>query len=134
LSEPAKVGDALTALASPAIDRDVLRLFADASGDHNPVHIDKHFAMNAGLPDVIAHGMLGMAWLGRMVTNSVPQAKVRSLSGRFLGITHLGSTLTCRGRVTELFQEAGEPRARLHIEAVDQTGDVKISGEAVVAV
>ena len=45
-----------------------LALFAGASGDHNPIHIDIDFARKAGMPDVFAHGMLSMAWLGRLLT------------------------------------------------------------------
>jgi hypothetical protein len=42
----------------------MLAVFAGASGDHVPLHIDIDFARRAGMPDVFAHGMLGMAWLG----------------------------------------------------------------------
>ncbi len=44
------------------VDRTTLALFAGASGDHNPIHIDIDFARRAGMPDVFAHGML--AWPG----------------------------------------------------------------------
>ena len=63
-----QVGDTLPALQLAPVDRQTLALFAGASGDHNPVHIDIDFARKAGMPDVFAHGMLGMAWLGRLLT------------------------------------------------------------------
>ncbi|GAO70694.1 MaoC family dehydratase [Comamonas sp. E6] len=56
-----QVGDALPALELSPISRTTLALFAGASGDHNPIHIDTDFARKAGMPDVFAHGMLGMA-------------------------------------------------------------------------
>lgn len=59
-----QVGDELPTLKLPAVDRTVLALFGGASGDHNPVHIDIDFARRAGMPDVFAQGMLGMAWRG----------------------------------------------------------------------
>ncbi len=127
------LGSELPALTLPAVDRTTLALFAGASGDHNPVHIDIDAARRAGMTDVFAHGMLGMAWLARMVTAAVPQARLRGLSARFRGMTHLGHVITCRGRVTEIFTEDGEERARIVIETVNQFGDVKIAGEAVVA-
>jgi acyl dehydratase len=128
-----EVGDMLPLLTLPPVDRGTLALFAGASGDHNPIHIDTDAARRAGMVDVFAHGMLGMAWLGRMLAAAMPQARIRSLSVRFQGMTHLGHVVTCRGRVTELLSEDGEARARLAIETVNQYGEVKIAGEAVVA-
>ena len=68
------VGDTLPELTMPPINRTTLALFAGASGDHNPVHIDMDFGEAAGMPDVFAHGMLVMAYLGRTLTNWMPQA------------------------------------------------------------
>ena len=56
-----QLGDVLPPLDMPPINRTQLALFAGASGDHNPIHIDTDFARQAGMPDVFAHGMLGMA-------------------------------------------------------------------------
>jgi acyl dehydratase len=63
-----KVGDTLPPLTLGPVNRTMLALFAGASGDHNAVHIDIDFARSAGMPDVFAHGMLSMAWLGRLLT------------------------------------------------------------------
>lgn len=133
MSNALEPGSELQPLTLPAIDRTTLALFAGASGDHNPIHIDIDAARHAGMPDVFAHGMLGMAWLGRLVTATVPQTRLRSLSARFRGMTHLGHAVTCRGRVVDVFTENGEARARIAIETVNQFGEVKIAGEAVVA-
>ena len=43
------------------IDRAMLKNYADASGDQNPIHQNEEFAVSVGLPNVIAHGMLTMA-------------------------------------------------------------------------
>ena len=56
--EGLEVGDTLPPLTLPAIDRTTLALFAGASNDHNPIHIDIDFAQKAGMKDVFAHGML----------------------------------------------------------------------------
>jgi acyl dehydratase len=45
------------------ISRDDIRAYADASGDHNPLHLDDAAARAAGFPGVIAHGMLTMGHL-----------------------------------------------------------------------
>ncbi|MCY1546613.1 hypothetical protein D9M68_826170 [compost metagenome] len=85
------------------------------------------------MPDVFAHGMLSAAYLGRLLTQWVPQSQVRSLSMRFIGITQLGHIPACTGVVTEKFEEAGEQRVRLQICCGNQYGEEKIAGEAVVA-
>ncbi len=85
------------------------------------------------MPDVFAHGMLGMAWLGRLVTNWVPQSQLRQLDARFLGITHLGNAMRCSGHVTEKFVQDGEQRVRIELRSANQYGEPKIAGEAVVA-
>ena len=82
-----KVGDTLPPLTLPPVNRTMLALFAGASGDHNPIHIDIDFARKAGMPDVFAHGMLGMAWLGRLLTQWVPQQQIKYFGVCFLGIT-----------------------------------------------
>ena len=56
----------LPELILPPISRTTLALFAGASGDHNPIHIDLDFARAVGMSDVFAHGMLSMAYLGRL--------------------------------------------------------------------
>ena len=128
-----KVGDSLPPLSLPPVDRTMLALFAGASGDHNRVHIDIDYVRAAGMPDVFAHGMLSMAWLGRLLVQWVDQRRIRSFGVRFTGITHLGHVITCSGKVVELLEVDGEQRAKVEIQTANQYGDVKILGDAVVA-
>ncbi len=128
------VGDVLPSISTGSVDRTTLALFAGASGDHNPIHIDIDFARSAGMEDVFAHGMLGMAWLSRVLIAWADQRRLREWQVRFLGITHLGDEITCSGRVTEKLEIGGERCVRLHVEAVNQANDTKIVGSAVVAV
>ena len=127
------VGDELPPLQLPPVDRTALALFAGASGDHNAIHIDIDVARRAGLPDVFAQGMLGMAWLGRLLTRWVPQHQLRQFDVRFQGITHLGNALRCSGRIVDKFMHDGEPRVRLELRCANQHGQTKIVGEAIVA-
>lgn len=128
-----KVGDRLPALQLPPVDRATLALFGGASGDHNPIHIDLDFARRSGMPDVFAQGMLGMAWLGRLITQWVPQSRIRRYDARFAGITHLGNAITCSGEVVELMDIDGEACARVAVSSSNQYGQSKIVGEAIVA-
>ncbi|MFJ4291870.1 MaoC family dehydratase [Cupriavidus sp. NPDC089707] len=128
-----KVGDKLPALVLPPVNRTTLALYAGASGDHNPIHIDIDFARKSRMPDVFAHGMLSAAYLGRLLTGWVPQASLRSVSIRFTGITHLGNQPTCTGEIVEKFEANGEKRVKVAIKCANQYGEDKLVGEAVAA-
>jgi acyl dehydratase len=128
-----QVGDALPPLQLPPVDRTTLALFGGASGDHNSIHIDTDFARRVGMPDVFAQGMLGMAWLGRLITGWAPQSRLRRFDARFQGITHLGNAMRCEGRVVEKFETDGEQRVRVELRSTNQYGQTKITGEAIVA-
>jgi acyl dehydratase len=128
-----EIGDQLVDKTFPPISRHTLALYCGASGDHNTMHVDSDFAKKAGFPDVFAQGMLAMAYLGQAVTDAAPPDRLRSFSTRFLAITQLGAKLTCQGSVAQLFEADGEKLARLSLTARDENGEVKLAGEAVVA-
>lgn len=128
-----KVGDRIVHKEFPEITRHRLALYCGASGDHNPIHVDLDFAKKAGFPDVFSHGMLVMAYLGQALTDAVPPPRIRTFSTRFVAITQLGAKLTCEGTVAELLEHNGEKRARLALTTKDQTGEIKLAGEAIIA-
>lgn len=128
------IGDAIPELVIDRVSRTTLALYAGASGDHNPIHIDTDFTKRAGVGDVFAHGMLVMAWMGRALTGFAPQSALRGWGVRFASITRVGDAIHCNGTVVEKFEENGERRLRLEISATDRDGDVKLTGEAVIAV
>jgi len=128
-----QVGDKIPALPLPPISRLTLALYCGASGDHNPIHVDSDFAKSAGMPDVFAHGMLSMAWLGRALTQWVPQTAIRDYSVRFAAITQVHEKITCSGEVTEKFEVDGERRVRLSLTTANADGQIKLAGDAIVA-
>ena len=88
------------------IDRAMLKAYADASGDQNPIHQNEGFALSVGLPNVIAHGMLTMALVGKFVTDwSGGSTAVKEFSARFqkpvIVPADLKVDLTVSGVVTE---------------------------------
>jgi acyl dehydratase len=133
LFDTVSVGDQLPALQLPPVDRTTLALFAGASGDHNQIHIDTDVARRAGMPDVFAQGMLGMAWIGRLLTGWAPQSQLRRFDARFQGITHLGNAMRVSGRVVEKLIHEGERCVRIELQSVNQFGQTKIEGVAIVA-
>ena len=127
------MGDVLPPFTTPPVSRLMLALYCGASGDHNPMHVDTDYARAGGAPDVFAHGMLSMALLGRLLTDWVAQRQLRDFSVRFVAITQVGEQITCSGSVSELFEIDGEPRARLSLQAANQHGQIKLTGDAVIA-
>jgi acyl dehydratase len=128
-----EVGTVLPALSAEPISRTTLALFAGASGDGNPIHIDLDVARSAGLDDVFAHGMLSMAYLGRLLTDAFPQQQLRSWKVRFAAITPVHAQPVCTGRITSIDQSAGERLATIDLRVTLADGTQTLVGQAVVA-
>ncbi len=126
------IGDSFNLTKEP-ISRTTLALFAGASGDHNPIHIDLDFVKKAGLDDVFAHGMLGMAYLGQLLTNNFSQEKIKKYSAKFISITQIGAKFSLTGHIVDEIVLDGEKCLKIEIKAEDQNQDVKIAGEAIIA-
>ncbi|HZU16661.1 MAG TPA: MaoC family dehydratase [Candidatus Dormibacteraeota bacterium] len=90
--------------------RELIAAYAEASGDRNPIHLDEEAARAAGLPGVIAHGMLQMGLLARVAGDP---ARLRRLSCRFAEAVRPGDTVTFRGE---------EEDGRVELTAVNQEG------------
>lgn len=128
----AAAGADLPPLVSNPIDPLTLALFAGGSGDHNPIHLDPKFASANGFDNVFAHGMLSMAFLGRLLSNWAPPERIKRFSTRFVSITPLRSVVTCTGKVSEIVTEDGARCAKLQLTTTPPDGAVTLSGEALV--
>ncbi|HMW56555.1 MAG: dehydratase [Candidatus Accumulibacter phosphatis] len=128
-----QVGDEIPSLTTEPVSRLTLALYATGSGDHHPLHLDQDYVRSKGIPDVFAHGMLGMAYLGRMLTQWVPQEAIRSFGVRFTAITQVGERLVCTGKVVEKLEQGGEKCVRLELTCANEQGEAKHKADAVVA-
>jgi acyl dehydratase len=128
-----EAGHEFEPLVIDEISRTTLALFAGSSGDHNPIHVDLDVARSAGLDDVFAHGMLSMAYLGRLVTQIVPQQQVRTYGVRFTSITPIHGQPTCYAKVESVADSGGERLATLALEVRLADGTTTLLGDAVVA-
>lgn len=124
--EAVAAGTELPPLSPPPITRSTLALFAGASGDTNPIHIDLDVAKSAGLDDVFAHGMLSMAFLGRLLTGWVPQERIISYGVRFAAITPLHGWPACTGVVTAV----ADGVASVDVQVTLADGTVTLIGRA----
>ena len=124
----AKIGEELPKLKIEPISRANLALYAGASGDHNPLHIDTDYANRVGFKDVIAHGMLIMGYLGRVLTNNINQSKILEYNVQFTSITNIGDQLTCSGIVKKILKNKNQKKIELDLTVKNQFNDVKLSG------
>ena len=111
------------------LDRTLLKAYADASGDQNPIHQNEEFAVSVGLPNVIAHGMLTMALVGTFISEwAGGSAQVKEFSARFIKpvIVPAGEKvdLTVTATVTEVDGK------RIKLECVATSAGVKVLGMA----
>lgn len=128
-----RTGDMLPEVRFGPISRATLALYAGASGDHNPAHIDIDFAKKAGLPDVFAHGMLSFGVLSRVVTQWAGPERLRGFGARFVSITQVHDLIVCQGKILEIIDEEGERRARIEVSATAQDGRQTLMGEALIS-
>jgi acyl dehydratase len=128
-----QIGAELPPLVIDPISRTTLALFAGASGDHNPIHIDLDVARSAGLDDVFAHGMLSMAYLARLLTGWVSQERIRTFGVRFTAITPVHGRPTCTGTVASIDEVDGERLATLALRVTLADGTTTLLGDATVA-
>jgi acyl dehydratase len=107
-----------------------INAYADASGDHNPIHVHPDAARGVGLPGTIAHGMLSMGFLGQLLTNWITKQPsggwIERLRVRFQAMVFPGDTLTCHGALSERQDE----RQYLDLWIDNQRGERVITGDA----
>jgi len=127
----ADVGTELPPLALPPLSRSTLALYAGGSGDHVPLHIDLDFVRQAGYPDVFMHGMLGMAYLGRLLTEWAPQEALKELAVRFVAITYPGEALSGHGKVVSKGLDGRPNAVRVELALKNAAGEPKLTGHAI---
>jgi acyl dehydratase len=95
------VGDELADLTLPPVTRLQLIKYAGASGDYNPIHTIDEAAEEAGLPGVIAHGMLTAAALSLPFSPYLEHGYVKELKARFSGMVYIGDEIAIGGHVSK---------------------------------
>ena len=111
------------------INRALLKRYADASGDQNPIHQNEEFALSVGLPNVIAHGMLTMALVGKYVSDFAGgSAKVAEFGARFTKPVIVPKDSEVDLTVTASVAEITDSTITLHLSAT--SAGVKVLGMA----
>ena len=127
-----KTGD--TASISKTITDNDIQKFADASGDHNPLHLDDEFAKSTRFGRRIAHGMLSASLISAVIANQLPGQGSIYLGQtlKFVAPVFPGDTITAR--VTVISIRDDKPVMKLETVCSNQHGEVVIKGEATVLV
>jgi len=127
-----KPGD--TASISKTITDDDIQKFADASGDHNPLHLDDEFAKSTRFGRRIAHGMFSASLISAVIANQLPGQGSIYLAQtlKFVAPVFPGNTITAR--VTVISIRDDKPVMKLETICTNQHDEVVIKGEATVLV
>ena len=111
------------------LDRTLLKAYADASGDQNPIHQNEEFAVSVGLPNVIAHGMLTMALVGKYVSDFAGgSVNVLEYSARFIKPVIVPAGEKVDLTVTATVAEVADGKISLSLSAT--SAGVKVLGMA----
>lgn len=127
------VGDEIPSL-DVELNQMMLWMYAGASGDFNPIHVDKEFAEKVGLGGTIAHGLSGMGRLGCCLNDWLGDpGALKRFRVRFSAPSKPGDIITSWGRVTDKKEEDGKKLVFIEVGARNQDGvDILTRGEAVV--
>lgn len=127
-----RVGDSFS--IKREVTDELIRGFAELSGDHNPIHLDDDFAKRTQFGRRIAHGMLSGAFISAVLGNEFRSRKIVYLSQtmRFTAPTFIGDTITTTATVTRTRDAKGI--VTLSTECKKQTGEVTLTGESVVMI
>ena len=112
------------------VDRARLVAYADASGDHNPIHQDADVARRVGLPDVIAHGMWTMGAALEAVTDYVggDPGRILSCQTRFTGMVVVPEGETVEVQVTGVVKKVDEAAGTQTLELTATCQGEKVLG------
>ena len=114
------------------ISQKKINLYAEASGDFNPIHVDKDFAKKTPLGSTIAHGMLILAYISQMMTTAFGQSWLSGgkLSVRFKAPARPGDTITVSGKIKTIEQEGNKTSVNCDVLCQNQRGETIITGKA----
>jgi len=116
------------------ITQEKINLYAEASGDFNPIHVDESFAAKTPLGGTIAHGMLNLAYVSEMMTSTFGRSWLSGgkLRARFKEPARPGDTLTITGKIDCVEQKDDVSCANCSFECRNQKGEMIVTGETIV--
>ena len=127
-----KLGDSFS--KERMVTDELIRQFAEVSGDFNPIHLDEEFAKKTRFGRRIAHGMLSGAFVSAVLGFELSERKIVYLSQtlKFKSPVFIGDTVTTTATVTNIRED--KPIVTLETVCTNQDGKTLVTGEAVVMI
>lgn len=127
---PYRIGD--SAQLSKTVKDEDIRIFAEVTGDKNPLHLDDDFASKTIFKRRIAHGILTAGLISAVIGSKLPGNGTIYLSQtlNFLAPVYIGDEITTKVEVLQVSK--GGKRLRLKTQVINQNGTVVVDGEALV--
>ena len=127
-----KVGDKFS--TAREVTDELIRKFAEVSGDFNPIHLDEEFAAETRFGRRIAHGMLSGAFISAVLGYEFKERKIVYLSQtlKFVAPVFIGDTVTATATVTHIRED--KPIVTLETVCTNQNAETLVKGEAAVMV
>ena len=118
------------------VTQEQVNLYASASGDHNPIHVNPQFAASTTFGRTVAHGMLVLAFLSEMMTQAFGPAWLTSgkLKVRFKAPVFPEDQVSTFGEARGKARLAGATGFKYAVGCHNQGGEEIISGEATVTI
>ncbi|MFC2019089.1 MaoC family dehydratase [Chloroflexota bacterium] len=117
---------------SKTVTQENINLYAEASRDFNPIHIDEDFARKTPLGGTIAHGMLILAYVSQMMTAAFGESWLigGKLNIRFRNPARPGDTVSINGQIRRMEKAGEQTKVDCEISVQNQKGEPLITGEA----
>lgn len=114
------------------ITQDEINLYAQASGDFNPIHVDEEFAKKSPLGGTIAHGMLILSYLSQMMTNAFGKGWLSAgkLNVRFKEPARPGDVITVSGKIRTIKRDGSQVQINCNVLCQNQRGEAVITGDS----
>lgn len=125
-----KIGDKFS--RTREVTDELVRRFAEVSGDFNPIHLDEEFAAGTRFGRRIAHGMLSGAFISAVLGNEFREWKIVYLSQtlKFIEPVFIGDTITATAAVIDIRED--KPVVTLETFCTNQNGKTVVKGEAAI--
>ncbi len=127
MMERLQAGEGIEPIQLSPVTPEILIEYAEASGDHNPIHLDEKEAKQLGLPGIIAHGMWTMGNLAKLFTPYYEEGFLQDYQFRFRGMVFLGDIITLQAEL----MSKNDRLLTFQVSAVNQHGIDVLKGKAV---
>ena len=128
-------GDTLQTVSKTVVQENI-NMYAEASGDHNPIHLDPDFAASTYFGRIVAHGMFVLAYVSEMMSLDFGRNWLESgrLNVHFRAPVFPGDRVATFGQVLSVAEDAGRLRVKCSVGCRNQAGEEVINGEAWVTI